>query len=188
MKGILFALIFSLIMSINGGRGVIGEGPDGMEIGADMQDMPEFSDDTLFTLREYEPWIYESLHYTLKSDGTLIVLYYNTELGREVLSDERMNKIKAFFSPEKVYKMNPGKEDDRTDGTSRYIILYDAYGNEIKIGGYELTGGDGFNHYFDSLYQLLEDEYTKQFSDKLDECARDGITYRDRYLTGADDK
>ena len=75
------------------------------------EELPEFSDETMFTLRIYQPWFYESLHYTLQSDGTLIVLYYDTELGRETLSDERMKKIKKIFSPEKVYKMNVGKED-----------------------------------------------------------------------------
>ncbi|MBO4346380.1 MAG: hypothetical protein J5840_01930 [Lachnospiraceae bacterium] len=144
--------------------------------------LPEFSDETMFTLRIYQPWFYESLHYTLQSDGTLIVLYYDTELGRETLSDERMKKIKKVFSPEKVYKMNVGKEDERTDGTSRYIILYDSNGNEIKIGGYELKGGDRFNSYFYDLYALMEDDYTKQFSDILDECNRECTTYRDKYM------
>ncbi|MBP5191709.1 MAG: hypothetical protein J6Z74_00020, partial [Eubacterium sp.] len=46
-------------------------------------DSIKFSEDTMFSLRVYEPWMYESLHYTLMSDGTLIVLYYDTELGRE---------------------------------------------------------------------------------------------------------
>ena len=144
--------------------------------------MPEFSGDTMFTLRIYEPWIYESLHYTLKTDGTLIVLYYNNELGREKISDEKMEKVKEMFSPEKVYCMNTGKEKDMTDGVSRYIILYDKDGNEIQIGGYELTGGDRFNSYFDKLYALLEDDYTKQFSDLLDEFNREGTTYKDKYM------
>ena len=146
-------------------------------------DMPEFSDDIMFTMRIYEPWIYESLHYTLMSDGTLIVLYYDTELGRETLSDERMNEIEEYFSPEEVYEMDLGEEDDRTDGISRYIILYDADGNEIRLGGYELKGGDHFNRYYDKLYSLLEDDYTKQFSDLLNECSADGTTYRERYLS-----
>lgn len=146
------------------------------------EELPEFSDETMFTLRIYQPWFYESLHYTLQSDGTLIVLYYDTELGRETLSDERMKKIKKIFSPEKVYKMNVGKEDERTDGTSRYIILYDSNGNEIEIGGYELKGGDRFNSYFYDLYALMEDDYTKQFSDILDECNRECTTYRDKYM------
>ncbi len=146
------------------------------------EELPEFSDETMFTLRIYQPWFYESLHYTLQSDGTLIVLYYDTELGRETLSDERMKKIKKIFSPEKVYKMNVGKEDERTDGTSRYIILYDSNGNEIEIGGYELKGGAGFNSYFYDLYALMEDDYTKQFSDILDECNRECTTYRDKYM------
>jgi hypothetical protein len=134
-------------------------------------------------MRIYQPWIYESLHYTLKSDGTLIVLYYDTELGREKLSEERMSDIKEVFSPEKVYDMDVGIEDSRTDGTKRNIVLYDTDGNEIKVGGYELVGGDNFNHYFDTLYQMLEDDFTKQFSDKLDECAEEGVTYKDKYLT-----
>ena len=83
---------------------------------------------------------------------------------------------------EKVYKMNVGKEDERTDGTSRYIILYDSNGNEIEIGGYELKGGDRFNSYFYDLYALMEDDYTKQFSDILDECNRECTTYRDKYM------
>ena len=143
---------------------------------------PGFSEDTMFSLRIYEPWFYESLHYTLQTDGTLIVQYYDTELGREKLSDEKMEEIRKVFSPEKVYSMNVGREDDRTDGTRRYIILYDHDGNEIEIGGYELIGGDHFNSYFDKLYALLEDDYTKQWSDKLDECMRDYVTYGDRYL------
>ena len=146
-------------------------------------DTIQFSNDTMFTMRIYEPWFYESLHYTLKSDGTLIVLYYDTELGREQLSEDRMNAIKEVFSPEKVYDMDVGIEDCRTDGTSRYIILYDAEGNEIQVGGYELVGGDNFDHYFDTLYQMLEDDYTKQFSDKLDECAQECVTYKEKYLT-----
>ena len=146
-------------------------------------DSIKFSEDTMFSLRVYEPWMYESLHYTLMSDGTLIVLYYDTELGREHLSDERMNAIREIFSPEKVYDMDIGIEDTRTDGISNYIILYDAEGNEIEAGGYELVGGDDFNHYFNTLYQMLEDDYTKQFSDKLDECAQEGVTYRDKYLS-----
>lgn len=142
---------------------------------------PEFSDEIMFSLRIYEPWIYESLHYTLLSDGTLIVLYYDTELGREMLSDERMDEIRKTFSPEKVYKMDVGKEGDMTDGTRRYIILYDSDENEIEIGGYELTDRR-FNKLFYDLYVLCEDDYTKQFSDLLDECNREGITYRDKYL------
>jgi hypothetical protein len=149
---------------------------------SEIADVNEFSENTMFTLRVYEPWIYESLHYTLQTDGTLIVLYYNTELGREQLSDERMEEIRKVFSPEKVYSMNVGRENDRTDGTSRYIILYDSEENEISIGGYELEGGDHFNRYFDKLYALLEDDYTKQWSDKIDECISDGVTYGDRYL------
>ncbi len=145
-------------------------------------DTPGFSEDTMFSLRIYQPWFYESLHYTLQTDGTLIVQYYDTELGREKLSDEKMEEIRKVFSPEKVYSMNVGREDDRTDGTSRYIILYDHDGNEIEIGGYELKGGDHFNRYFYKLYALLEDDYTKQWSDKLDECMRDCVTYGERYL------
>ncbi len=145
--------------------------------------VPEFSENTMFTLRIYEPWIYESLHYTLQNDGTLIVLYYSTELGRETLSDEKMEEIRKVFSPEKVYSMDVGSEDDRTDGTSRYIILYDSDENEITIGGYELEGGDHFNRYFDKLYELVQDDYTKQWSEKIDECIRDGVTFGERYLT-----
>ena len=146
------------------------------------ENLPEFSENTMFTLRIYEPWFYESLHYTLQNDGTLIVLYYDTELGREKLSDEKMEEIRNFFSPEEVYTMDVGKEADRTDGTQRYIILYDSDENEIKIGGYELEGGDDFDGYFHILYQMLEDDYTKQWSDKLDECMQDSTTYGERYL------
>ena len=144
--------------------------------------MPVFSEDTMFSLRIYEPWFYESLHFTLESDGTLIVQYYDTELGREQLSDERMEEIREIFSPEKVYSMDVGREDNRTDGISRYIILYDYEGNEIEIGGYELIGGDHFNRYFNKIYALLEDDYTKQWSDKIEECERDCVTYGERYL------
>ena len=143
---------------------------------------PVFSEDTMFSLRIYEPWFYESLHFTLENNGTLIVQYYDTELGREQLSDERMEEIRKVFSPEKVYSMDVGREDNMTDGIRRYIILYDHEGNEIEIGGYELEGGDHFNRYFDKLYALLEDDYTKQWSDKLDECMRDCVTYGERYL------
>lgn len=110
------------------------------------------------------------------------MLYYNTELGREKLSDEKMEEIKKVFSPEKVYSMDIGKEDDMTDGTRRYIILYDHDENEIEIGGYELKGGDGFNRYFEKLYELVQDDYTKQFTDMMDECNRDNIQFKDRYL------
>ena len=143
---------------------------------------PVFSEDTMFSLRIYEPWFYESLHFTLESDGTLIVQYYDTELGREQLSDERMEEIRKVFSPEKVYSMDVGREDNMTDGIRRYIILYDHEGNEIEIGGYELIGGDNFNSYFNKLYSLLEDDYTKQWSDKIEECERDCVTYGERYL------
>ena len=146
------------------------------------KDIPQFSENTMFTLRIYEPWIYESLHYTVQNDGTLIVLYYSTELGREKLSDEKMKEIRKVFSPEKVYTMDIGKEDDMTDGVQRYIILYDSEDNEIQIGGYELKGGDHFNRYFDRLYELVQDDYTKQWSDKLDECIRDNTTFAERYL------
>ena len=78
--------------------------------------------------------------------------------------------------------MNIGKEDDRTDGTSRYIVLYDSDENQIEIGGYELKGGDHFNSYFDKLYELVQDDFTKQWSDKVDECIRDDTTYGERYL------
>jgi len=151
-------------------------------IGCKAKDMPEFSDETMFTLKVSEPWIYESLGYTLKSDGTLIVLYRGNELGREQLSDERMSEIRKQFSPGKVYSMNVGKEDNMTDGTSRYIILYDSNENEIMIGGYELRGGDRFNSYFAKLYALCEDDYTKQFSDLLLECMSEGTTYQEKYL------
>ena len=162
-------IISVLILSVSALSGCVGN------------DIPEFSKQTMFTLRVYEPWIYESLHYTLLNDGTLIVLYYNTELGREQLSDERMAAIRKIFSQEKVYKMNVGKEDERTDGTSRYIVLYDSGENEIRIGGYELTGRK-FQNLFAKLYALCEDDYTRQFSDLLDECNRDGTTYQDRYM------
>ncbi len=73
----------------------------------------------MFTLKVSEPWIYESLGYTLKSDGTLIVLYRGNEIGREQLSEERMNEIRKLFSPSKVYNMNVGKEDENmTEGTT----------------------------------------------------------------------
>lgn len=151
--------------------------------GCAAKDLPQFSDETMFTLKVTEPWIYESLGYTLKSDGTLIVLYRDKELGREQLSEERMTKIRKLFSPEKVYLMDVGKEDDITDGISQYIILYDSDENEISIGGYELRGGDRFNQYFDKLYALCEDDYTKQFSDLLLECSSEGTTYQEKYLT-----
>ena len=151
--------------------------------GCKAKDTPQFSGETMFTLKVSEPWIYESLGYTLKSDGTLIVLYRGNEIGREQLSEERINEIRKLFSPSKVYNMNVGKEDENmTDGTSRYIILYDADGNEIMIGGYELRGGAGFNSYFAKLYVLCEDDYTKQFSDLLRECASEGTTYQEKYL------
>ena len=35
--------------------------------------------------------------------------------------------------------------------------------------------------------QVVQDDYTKQWSDLLDECARDQTTYRDRYLNGSGD-
>ena len=141
----------------------------------------EFSDEIMFSLRIYEPWIYESLHYTLLSDGTLIVKYYDTELGRETISSDRMDKINKIFSPEKVYNMNVGKEGDFTDGVSTYIVLYDKNGDEIEVGGYEVSSRK-FNKLFNDLYALCEDDYTKQFSDLLDECNREGTTYRDKYL------
>ncbi|MCR5251882.1 MAG: hypothetical protein K6E50_14880 [Lachnospiraceae bacterium] len=144
---------------------------------------PQFSDETMFTLRISEPWFYESLHYTLKSDGTLIVLYYNDELGREQLSEERMEEIRKVFSPEKVYNMDIGKEDEMSDGVSRYIILYDKDGIEMDIGGYELRGGDNFNRYFQKLYDLMEDDYTEQFAEKLRECAAECVTYREKYMS-----
>lgn len=174
----------ALLLAGCGGTGNIQDNDNKDIIDAEVssEDTPEFSENTMFTLRVYEPWIYESLHYTLQSDGTLIVLYYNTELGREKLSDEKMEEIKKVFSPEKVYSMDIGKEDDMTDGTRRYIILYDHDENEIEIGGYELKGGDGFNRYFEKLYELVQDDYTKQFTDMMDECNRDNIQFKDRYL------
>lgn len=171
IRVIITLLVVSLIVPLN-------------LIGCTFKEMPRFSEETMFTLQRREPWIYESLEYTLKYDGTLIVLYRGTELGREQLSGERMNEIKKLFSPKKVYTMNIGKEDDRTDGTSRYIILYDSHEYELKIGGYELKGGDRFNRYFEKLYALCEDDYTKQFSDLLDECSREGTTYQEKYLSG----
>ncbi len=191
MKSKLIALILSMAMIGCTGCGVSNVDVDGLnhelasveEWDLDSEDIPECSDNTMFTLRVYEPWIYESLHYTLQNDGTLIVLYYSTELGRETLSEEKMEEIRKVFSPEKVYSMDIGREDDRTDGTSRYIILYDSDENEITIGGYELEGGDHFNRYFDKLYELIQDDYTKQWSDKIDECIRDGVTFGERYLT-----
>ena len=150
--------------------------------GCKAKEVPQFSEDTMFTLKVSQPWIYESLGYTLKSDGTLIVLYRGNEIGREQLPEDRMKKIKKLFSPAKVYRMNVGKEDERTDGTSRYIFLYDQDENKIEIGGYELRGGDNFNSYFHKLYTLCEDDYTKQFSDLLRECASEGTTYQEKYL------
>lgn len=35
---------------------------------------------------------------------------------------------------------------------------------------------------FDKLYALMQDDFTKQWSDMIDECIRDGVTYGDRYL------
>ncbi len=93
-----------------------------------------------------------------------------------------MEEIRKVFSPEKVYSVDVGNENDRTDGTSRYIVLYDSDENEITIGGYELDGGDHFNRYFDKLYELAQDGYTKQWSEKIDECIRDGVTFGERYL------
>ncbi len=193
MKNGFLALILSLAMMICSGCGALDAGRGDLnhesaaveedDIDSEFVDIPEFSDNTMFTLRVYEPWIYESLHYTLQNDGTLIVLYYSTELGRETLPEERMEEIRKVFSPEKVYSMDIGREDDRTDGTSRYIILYDSDENEITIGGYELEGGDHFNRYFDKLYELVQDDYTKQWSEKIDECIRDGVTFGERYLT-----
>ena len=150
--------------------------------GCRAKEVPQFSEDTMFTLKVSQPWFYESLGYTLKTDGTLIVLYRGNEIGREQLSEERINKIKKLFSPAKVYRMNVGKEDERTDGTSRYIILYDSEEKALEIGGYELKGGDRFNSYFHDLYSLCEDDYTKQFSDLLDECAKECTTYQEKYL------
>ena len=93
-----------------------------------------------------------------------------------------MRDIRDYFSPEYVYNMNIGEEDDMTDGCSRYIVLYDDSENEILIGGYELVGGDRFNRYFDRLYAMLEDDYTKQFSDLLLECMAEGVTFDEKYL------
>ena len=153
-------------------------------MGCSSKDIPQFSDETMFTLKTREPWIYESLEFTLMCDGTLLVQYRGRELGREQLSEERMAEINKVFNPKKVYTMNVGKENENmTDGTARYIYLYDAEGNQIEIGGYELKGGDNFNRYFDKLYALCEDDYTKQFSDLLLECMSEGVTYQDKYLT-----
>ena len=152
-------------------------------MGCTFKDIPQFSDEIMFTLKRREPWIYESLEFTLMCDGTLLVQYRGKELGREQLSDERMKEINKVFNPKKVYTMNVGREDDMTDGTSRYIYLYDAEGNQIEIGGYELKGGDNFNRYFEKLYTLCEDDYTKQYSDLLLECMSEGVTYQDKYLT-----
>ena len=188
---LLLAAVSVMFSSCGGNEGLKRTEPLAAEsAAADVFCDAQFSEDTMFSLRIYQPWIYESLHFTLKSDGTLIVLYYNDELGREQLSEERMNEIREVFSAEKVYNMDIGREDERTDGTRRYIILYDACGNEIEIGGYELRGGDGFNSYFEKLYRLLEDDYTKQFSDQIDECNQNGITFReklDKDATGNED-
>lgn len=154
-------------------------------IGCTPKEMPEFSDDTMFTLKRREPWIYESLEFTLKFDGTLLVQYRGQELGREQLPDERMAEINKVFNQRKVYTMDVGKENENmTDGVSRYIILYGSDGSEFQIGGYELKGGAGFNKYFEKLYALCEDDYTKQYSDLLLECMSEGVTYQDKYLSG----
>ena len=78
--------------------------------------------------------------------------------------------------------MDVGKENERTDGTSRYIRLYDKDGNEISIGGYELEGGDGFNSYFNDLYTLLEDDYTNEFTDEMLKCSSEGKSYWETYV------
>lgn len=146
------------------------------------KDMPEFSDEIMFTLYKSQPWIYETPNFTLKTDGTLIVLSKNTEIGREQISEEKMEAVRKIFTPEKVYKMDVGKENERTDGTSRYIRLYDKDGNEISIGGYELEGGDGFNSYFNDLYNLLEDDYTNEFTDEMLKCSSEGKSYWETYV------
>ena len=184
---VLSLCLFLITLGIEGSAGQVIRQQAGSDPVMIKQDTPEFSRDTMFSLRIYEPWFYESLHYTLKNDGTLIVQYFNTELGREKLSDEKMEKIREIFSPEKVWSMDIGEEDDMTDGVRRYIVLYDSGENEIEIGGYELRGGDGFNSYFSHLYKLVQDDYTKQWSDLLDECARDQTTYGERYLNGSGD-
>lgn len=154
-------------------------------IGCTPKEMPRFSDEIMFTLKRREPWIYESLEFTLMFDGTLLVQYRGKELGREQLSDERMAEINKVFNQRKVYTMNVGKENEHmTDGVSRYIILYGHDGSEFQIGGYELKGGAGFNQYFEKLYSLCEDDYTKQYSDLLLECMSEGVTYQDKYLSG----
>ena len=145
-------------------------------------DLPEFSDETMFTLYQSQPWIYETPNLTLKSDGTLIVLSKMTEIGREQISEEKMEDVKKLFNPEKVYTMDVGREDERTDGTSSYIILYDKDGNEIKIGGYELEGGDGFKSYFTKLYNLLQDEYTLAFHNDMMQCSSEGKSYWETYV------
>ena len=146
------------------------------------KDIPEFSSDTMFTLYQSQPWIYETPNLTLKSDGTLIVLSKMTEIGREQISEEKMEDVKKLFNPEKVYTMDVGREDERTDGTSSYIILYDKDGNEIKIGGYELEGGDGFKSYFTKLYNLLQDEYTLAFHNDMMKCSSEGKSYWETYV------
>lgn len=142
---------------------------------------PKFSEDKLFSLRIYEPWIYESLHYTVLTDGTLIVEYYGNELDREQLPKERMDEIHKLFDASKVYNMDVGKEDDMTDGVTTYIVLYDENDNEIQIGGYEMTGKK-YNDLWWDLYELCEDDFTKVWSDRLDECFDSSPSFRELYI------
>lgn len=142
---------------------------------------PKFSDEKLFSLKIYEPWIYESLHYTVLSDGTLIVQYYDTELGREQLSEEKMNEINKTFNATKVYNMFPGVEGNMTDGVTKYIILYDENNNEIKVGGYMISGSK-IPYLFDTLYDMLEDDYTRMWDARLQECVQNGSNFNEEIV------
>lgn len=140
--------------------------------------VPKFSDEKLFTLRIYKPWNYESLHYTVLCDGTLIVQHRELELGREKLSEEKMKKIRKMFKPAKVYNMFRGIEASMTDGVSKYIILYDQNNKEIEVGGYMLKGS-AIPVLFDSLYKLLSDDYTQMWDDRLQDCIRNNKDFRE---------
>jgi len=139
---------------------------------------PKFSDEKLFSLRIYEPWDYESLHYTVLCDGTLIVEAKGLELGREQLSEEKMQEIHKMFNPAKVYNMFPGVEGTMTDGISKYIILYDRNNKEIKVGGYMLVGSQ-IPELFGSLYGLLSDDYTQMWDDRLQDCIKNNKNFRE---------
>lgn len=142
---------------------------------------PKFSEEKLFSLKIYEPWIYESLHYTLLCDGTLIVQYFDEEIGREQLPEEKMEEIKKEFDARRVYNMFQGVEGDMTDGVSKYIVLYDENNNEIKLGGYMISWSE-LPYLFDTLYYMLEDDYTKMWDDRLQDCVKNGKNFREEFL------